>query len=409
MRRLWFALVPVLLVALAGPASAQTPVLDRAAAELRRTSVYVDPSADPQRSLSAPAAESLKQRIARGQTPIFVAVLPSSAVDEVGGDANRLPVALAQKVGLQGTYAVVTGTGFRASSTVVRSAAAIATNAVQAQREAGTEAVLSTFVDRVNEAAQSGAGPGPAAPVPSGDGESGGGGSSSGLTGILLLGALAAGGFLLWSRGKGQQRRQQERKELEADRQLLQAELSVLGSDVMELEPHVTVHPDARADYDAGVTRYRSAQAALEYADDQVDLVRVERVIDEGRYAMDRARAVIAGREPPPPPEKLTQRGRHDEPPLELDDRGQPVYAGYGGMPWYGGGWFGGGGNLLTGLMLGSMLGGGWGGWGGHHHVGGDQGGSEGEGSGGDVGGGDWGGGDWGGGDFGGDVGGGDW
>ena len=359
MRRLWTTLVPTLLVlavlALAGPAAAQTPVLDRAAAELRRSSVYVDPDSDPQRSLSPSAAESLRQRISRGRTPIFVAVLPSSAVDEVGGDANRLPTTLAQKVGLQATYAVVTGTGFRASSNVVRSAAAVATSAVQAQRDAGTEAVLTTFVDRVNEAASQGGGAAAPAPGPeaAGEGASEGGGGSGALTGILLLGAIAAFGFYLWSRGKGSQRRQAERKELEADRQLLQAELSVLGSDVMELEPHVTLHPDARPDYDAGVTRYRSAQAALEYADDQVDLVRVERVIDEGRYAMDRARASIAGREPPPPPEKLARPGRHDEPALELDARGQPAYAGYGGMPWYGGGWFGGGGSLLTGLMLG--------------------------------------------------------
>ena len=418
MRRLWIAILPILLVAFAGPAWAQTPVLDRAAAELRRSSVYVDPGADPQRTLSASAADGLKQRIARGQTPIFVAVLPTAAVDEVGGNPNELPVVLSRKVGLQGTYAVVTGAGFRASSTTVRTAGAIASASIQAQRDAGTEAVLNTFVDRLNEAAQAGSGSGSGArgtdsfaERPSSESGGGGGGGGSALTGLLLLAAIAAVGFFLWSRSKGQQRRQEERKELEADRQLLQAELSVLGSDVVELEPHVTMHPDARADYDAGVTRYRSAQAALEYADDQVDLVRVERVIDEGRYAMDRARARIEGREPPAPPEKLTRPGRHEEPALDLDDRGQPVYVGYGGMPWYGGGWFGGGGSLLTGLLLGGMLGGGWGGWGGHGHVGGDQGGGEGDGgwAGGDVGGGDWGGGDWGGGDFGGDVGGGDW
>ena len=197
---------------------------------------------------------------------------------------------------------------------------------------------------------------------------------------------------------------------MEADRQLLSAELSVLGSDVLELEPQVTMHPDARPDYDAGVTRYKSAQAALKYADDQVDLVRVERVIDEGRYAMDRARAHIEGRQPPPPPEKLTRPGRHDEPAMDLDDEGAPVYVGRGGMmPWYGGGgWFGGGTGLLTGLMLGQMLGGGFGGWGygggwGHGgHEGGDGGGGDSGEAGGDWGGGDWGGGDFGGGDFGG-------
>ena len=41
----------------------------------------------------------------------------------------------------------------------------------------------------------------------------------------------------------------------------------------MDLEPDVSLHPDARPDYDAGVTRYQSAKAALEYADDRIDLV----------------------------------------------------------------------------------------------------------------------------------------
>ena len=176
----------------------------------------------------------------------------------------------------------------------------------------------------------------------------------------------------------------------------------------MELEPDVSLHPDARPDYDAGVTRYQSAKAALEYADDRIDLVRVERVIDEGRYAMARARAVIDGRPAPPPPESLAQPGRHGEPPIELDDQRQPVYAGYGGGWYGGGGWFGGGsGGLLTGLLLGQMLGGGWGGgWGGGYYGGQDDGGGD---SGGGDSGGDWGGGDFGGGDFGGgDFGGGD-
>jgi hypothetical protein len=226
-------------------------------------------------------------------------------------------------------------------------------------------------------------------------------------------------GLLLWSRRRRREVEARDRRDTAADRQLVQAELSVLGDDVLALEPDVALHPDARPDYDAGVTRYRSGQAAMEYADDRVDLVRVQRVVDEGRYAMARARARIEGREPPAPPEDLRRPGRRDEPALDLDDRGTPVYVGYGGMPWYGGGWFGGGGGLLTGLLLGEVLGGGWGGggwaggWGGgwddDRGDSGDWGGDD-FGAGG-VGGGDWGGGGdlGGGGDWGGDVGGGDW
>jgi hypothetical protein len=64
------------------------------------------------------------------------------------------------------------------------------------------------------------------------------------------------------------------------------------------------------------------AAPALEY---RVDLVRVERVIDEGRYAMDRARRPSTGRQPPAPPETPARPGRHDEPALDIDERGPPV------------------------------------------------------------------------------------
>ncbi|MGI8808912.1 MAG: hypothetical protein ACR2KK_13945 [Acidimicrobiales bacterium] len=402
----------LLLSLFATPANAQVTALDVAANALKGNPVYVDGAAEMRGQVNE---ERLRDLIRQGGRPIFVAVLPAAALAESGGNANRLPSVLAGKVGLRGTYAVVVGSTFRADSNVIPSDQAfeLATTSFQSRRDQGVGPVLELFVSRVNGLAQSGAGSsGGGNSNDTGSRDSGGGGGGSG--GLLLLLAIGGGGGLfIWSRSRNRTRRQVERKEMEADRQLLQAELSVLGSDVMELEPHVTLHPDARPDYDAGVTRYQSAQAALEYADDQVDLVRVERVIDEGRYAMARARARIDGREPPPPPESLTRPGRHDEPALDVDERGEPVYVGYGGMPWYGGGgWFGGGSGMLTGLMLGQMLGGGFGGWGGGwgghggHHDGGGNDGGDGGGDGGDSGGGDWGGGDWGGG--GGDFGGGD-
>ena len=398
MRRLLLLCSLLALVFVPGHPALAQGVLQRAAQELRKDPVYVDPGAE--RSISDADADRLRTQIRESGTPVFVALLPAAAVEEAGGDPAKVPTALADAVGLSGTYAVVAGNRFRAAGP----AAAVATAAFQAKSGEGTEAVLTEFVNRVAEADTGGSGGGPAA---SSDGrrEDGGGGG----LGLLALLGLGGGGFLLWQRGKRQRERQEARQEVDADRQLLQAELSVLADDVMALEHEVTLHPEARADYEAGVNRYRAAEAALDYADDEVDLVRVERVVAEGRYAMSRARARVEGREPPPPPAELTRPGRHDEPALDVDERGEPMYVGYGGPFYGGGGWFGGGGGgLLTGLLLGQMLGGGFGGWGGYgdHH--GDGGGSDG---GSDWGGGDWGGGDWGGGgDFGGgDVGGGDW
>ncbi len=404
MRRLAVAVLVVVAWLLgagtAWPQAVATRSIDDAASELRRSPVYQHP--DAERRLAAGALDDLAERIAEGDTPIFVAVLPAAATEEAGGDPGSVPVALGDATGLPGTYAVVVGNSFRAASNQLERgrAPALATSAFQARSEEGTEAVLVEFVERVQAAA---AGRGSA--DPSGSGDRGADGGDGGSTTLLVLAALGGAGFLFWRRGRRRQSQEEQRREGEADRQLLGAELSVLADDVMALEPQVTLHPEARADYDAGVSRYRAGQAALEYAGDDIDYVRVGRVIAEGRYAMNRARARVEGREPPPPPEELRVPGRHDEPALDLDERGRPVYVG-GAEPFYGGGWFGGGGGLFTGLLLGQMLGGpfGWGGWGYGHHPhdgGGDVGGDWG----GDIGGGDWGGGDFGGGDFGG----GDW
>lgn len=396
-------LLPVVTLA-AAPVAAQTATataeLDRAAAALPRDPVYVDPAAELAGDVDA---GRLRDRIRAAGTPVFVAVLPASAAQEAYS-VNELPAVLNQKVGLSGTYAVVAGRQFRAASTSVRGVGTLATAAAQSNPN-DLQGALEDFVDRVSAAAAGGGRTGATAPFDDGAGgtgtgrEDGGGGSALPL--LLLLGGGGAGLWYFSKRSK--ERRAEQAKRDEHDRGLIQAELSVLADDVMALEPQIALHPGAADDYEAATSRFRVAQAALQHADDPIDLVRVQRVVDEGRYAMSRAKAVIQGREPPPPPPELVRPGRHGEPPVDLDEDGRPAYVGAGGYgsPFYGGGWFGGGGGILTGLFLGSMLGGGWG-WGS---------------SGGDVtniyneGGGDFGGGDFGGGDFGGgfgDVGGGD-
>lgn len=391
MRRLLLLLALLLLVP-ASPAAAQVTSLDAAASALRNdVVVYVDSAAEQAARIDR---DRLRALVRDAKSPIFVAILPAAAAAETNGDPGALPTALGNKVRQNGTYAVLVGDKFYAASTLLPPGEAQSLASAAAGSASGP-AVIEDFIGRVKQADVSAGGSGGSGSDSTG---SGGGSGSGGVLLVLLL--VAGGGFFLWSRSKSKKRRAEEARQYAADRQLLQAELSVLGQDVMDLEPDVTLHPDARPDYDAGVTRYQSAKAALEYADDRIDLVRVERVIDEGRYAMARSRAVIDGRQPPPPPESLAQPGRHGEPPIELDDDRQPIYAGYGGGWYGGGGWFGGGGSgVLTGLMIGSMLGGGWGGgWGGGYYGGG---GGQNEG-GGDSGGGDWGGGDFGGGDFGG-------
>jgi hypothetical protein len=399
------ALALLTVSASALPAWAQADPVAEAAEELRGDPVAVDP--DAERALTAEEADRLREHIRDVGTPVFVAVLPAGA-----GDAEEVVARLADETGLSGTYAAVVGDAFRASSTLLPDADELATAAFQSAAADGTAAVLTRFVDEL-AAADGGTGADRGAV----DDDPGAADDDEGTPAWLLPAALVGGGAgLLWWARRRRRRDEERRAARRAEVEMIRAELAVVADDVLRLEPEVALHPEARDDYDAAVERHRVASAAIDAAGDRVDPARLERVVAEARYAMARARAGVEGRELPPPPDELRRPGRHDEPPLDVDADGAPVYAG--GRSFYGDGWFGGGagGGLFGGLLLGSMLGGwGWGGWGGpvvidhHDGDGGDAGGDGGDGGGwgdgGDFGGGDWGGGDFGGGDFGG----GDW
>ena len=145
------------------------------------------------------------------------------------------------------------------------------------------------------------------------------------------------------------------------NRQVLEAELSVLADDVLRLEPQVAIHEQARGDYEAATHRYRVARAAIDAAEAAVDLVRVQRVVDEANWSMSRARATLEGRPPPDPPVKLQRPGAHGEPAVTVDAAQQPSYL-ESSAP-FRSGWFSVGGGLFSGLLVGTMLGGFGGGW----------------------------------------------
>ncbi|HEX2273941.1 MAG TPA: LPXTG cell wall anchor domain-containing protein, partial [Acidimicrobiales bacterium] len=357
------ATVLVVLLALSamGIAVAAGPIIDRAGQALRTDAVYVDP--DAQRTVSAEDAERIRDEVRAGSHPVYVAVLPGAVLQEAGGDPNDVVTALRRATGLRGTYAVLAGNAFRAASDVLPRGQAgdLATEVLRQHRDDGAGTVLREFVSSVQRLETSAldrpGADGQAGDAPAEDG--GGDGGSSVLPLLLVGGAAVGGGALLWRR----RRKEQERRErLEGLRRDLRLDLQLLADDVVALEPQVAMHPDAREDYDAGATRYRWAQAAVDAIDDPDDVPRIRRALTEGQYAFARARARIDGREPPPPPPELRVQGPRGEPAVEVDEDGRPAYMGYGGG-WYGGGFFGGS-DLFTGLLLGSMLGGGWG-WGG--------------------------------------------
>jgi len=118
----------------------------------------------------------------------------------------------------------------------------------------------------------------------------------------------------------------------------------------------VALSEAARDDYESATHRYRVAQAALDAGEENLDLIRVQRVVDEAAWSMSRVRAILDGRDPPEPPPTLQRPGPRGEPAVRLDDGAQPVYVDSPAP--FRSGWFGTGAGLFGGLLLGPMLGG---------------------------------------------------
>jgi hypothetical protein len=419
--RLLLTGIAVVLLA-AGPAQAQG-TLDRAADTLRLDPVYVDP--DAERAISDDEAEELRSLISETDAgPLYTAVLPASAAREAGGSPDAALRELARAVEEPGTYAAVIGDSFRAGATegiLPRGQAGeLAQAALQAHRDDGTAAALAGFIRRVGDARARGEG---------GAAEADDGG---GFPWILL--ALVGVPVALFGLARRRSRRQEE-AEFAQVRGVARDDVIALGEDIRALDLDMElpdVDPHAKQHYGLAVERSQQAEQTLEGARRPPDLQRVSELLEEGRWAMEAARAEIEGR---PAPER--------RPPCFFDPRHGPSvtdveWAPPGGEPrpvpacaadavrvrdgeephtrqvpvggrelpyWqagpaygpFAGGFFAGG--LVPGLFLGSLLGGGFGTFGGPEEAQADPG-DFGDFGAGDFGGGDFGGGDFGGGDF---------
>jgi hypothetical protein len=438
--RLYPLLALLAFLVTAAPAAAQGGDLDRAATALAADPVYVDPAAEP--ALTPAEAAALRDRIVRtGAGPMYIAIVPPEALAEAGGSPEAALQQLYERVRRAGTYVLVAGRTLRAGSSVVEGADEAAD---EVTRGSGLtlNGVLTDLVDRIGDLRRStdGAGGGGRR-----TGEQGGAGGA-----LLLVGALAVGGGALSLVSK-RRRRRAEQAELEEVKENVHDDLVALGDDIraldIDMELDTTPQP-AKEAYARALTAYEKAETRWERARTPRDLEPVGALLEEGRFDMTAAKALVEGR---PVPER--------RPPCFFDPRHGPSTRDVGWAPPYGeprlvpaceadairleegqepqvremlvggsrvpywnagaayapfaGGFFGGYGSngLLPGLLIGSMLGGGgmfggggfgggfgWGTGPGYGGAGGfDSGGFDFGGGGLDIGGGDFGGG---GGDF---------
>jgi hypothetical protein len=431
-------LVALALVGLTAVPAAAQALVESVAAELRNNRVYRDPAAelrvDTDRLLSA---------VNDAGTPIYIAVLPATARSETGYTRERLTAAVAQAVGEDGTYMVISGTQFGTGNVGDAlpdgQAEALADQAVREHR-GDPDAALLQWIDGVSAAAKG-------EPAAQSGGDGGGGGVGIGTIAVLTALLVGGGALIFSSRRRRREREAERQRELEEVKSVANEDLVALADDIRALDLDTSMpdaDPEAVRHYTEAVNHYQKAADALDRARRTEDLAPMSAALEAGRYEMSATKAILEGRPVPErrPPCFFDPRHGPSAEDVEwappggaprmvpacaadaqrihdgLDPETREV-AGVGGRmtpywnapgyygPWAGG-YFGGFpmGGLFSGLLLGSFLGGGWGypvyagdAGGGDGGDGGDGGG---DGGGGDWGGGDFGGGDWGGGDFGG-------
>jgi hypothetical protein len=398
----------VLLLALAlAPAAAAGTILDRAAKALANDPVYVDPAAT---TVSQAGADRLRREIeAKGKGPIYIAVLPRSALAEAGGSAVGITDELHRALGRPGVYAVVAGNQFRAESTDLGKGKAgeLATKAFRAHHTEGVTPTLLDFIDRVGAAR--------------------GGSGSSGKKGFgwWPIAILALAAFFVYRVIK---RRRRNATDFQAVKETAREDLVALAGDVQGLEHKVEGNDAAKRDYLAALDKYSAASSAFDRAASPDRLAPVAEALEEGRYLMASAESRLEGKEPPERRPACFFDPRHGPsvrdvqwaPPggepravpacaadaLRIeqgeDPQSRQVLVGGQATPYWAagpmyGGYFGG---FFPGLLLGELMVGGFGGYGlGGYDPGGSSGGDFGGGSDlGDFGGGDFGGGGGGGG-----------
>jgi hypothetical protein len=419
------------------------PQIDAAVAALESNPVYVDP--DAELAIGLDEQRRLRETIDSANAgPVYIAILPLSAEDETGGDPDGVLQALHDGLDRPGTYAAVVGRHFRAGSEGVLPpgvAGRLATEALQAHRGEGVTATLIDFVHRVADEQRGGTtAPGEPTPAEEPDDEPTAGGGV--LIGLLVLGA---GGFATY---RVIQHRRRTRAELAEVKAAAHDDLIALADDVEKLEEPVEHNAKARHEYQAALDDYAQASSAYDRATQPKELEAVASALEEGRWHMAVAEAVLAGKKPPErrapcffdPRHGPSTRDVEWAPPggaprmvpaceadaLAVEEGRQPasreVVAGgrrvpYWNAPPYFGPWAGGyfmpfgGMGFLSGLFLGELLGGAYGGFGYGSWAGSGDAGGFGSWSDGGNGGGGWsdfgGGMDFGGGDFGGGGGGG--
>jgi len=292
-------LVLCLLAGVAGPAWAG-PWVDRTAGNLRDDPLYVHPAARP--TLSLPDQEKIRARLALVGTPIFVAVLPTQALAEAGGDATRLAALVGASVDRPGTYLVAAGGEEGAGSNTLARGAAADRAKVAFREHPALDAAILDFIGRVEDAAGTPPATAPPAEPPPGQEDADG---DTVLTVLLAVAGVVALAVLLALARENRSARRSLRgvNQFAEVKAVAEEDLKALADDLgnlnVDLQAEQAGNPRAVNQYTRAYEQLERAEQAFERARSPDDIAQVSSALESGRFAMAAARTLFERRDPP--------------------------------------------------------------------------------------------------------------
>jgi hypothetical protein len=231
-----------------------------------------------------------------------VAVLPSQALSEAGGDPARLAALVGASVGRPGTYLVVAGGAAGAGSNTLAKGQAPGRAKVAFREHPDLADATMDFIARVEDAA--GTPPATtAAPQPPPGQE-----DANGNTVLLVLLAIAgvvtvAVLLALTLESRTERRTVRSGNQFAEARAVAQDDVDALARDLrnldVDLQAEAAGNPRAVNQYTRAYELLERAEDALSQARSPNDLAQVSSALESGRFAMAAARALFERRSPP--------------------------------------------------------------------------------------------------------------
>lgn len=332
-------------------ASAQTG--SDAMQQLIRDHVYVSQSANPR--LSEGEAADLASTIRDLDLPLYVAIVPESTVDKVGGDYDKLPGYFGNQLERPAVVAVIAGKHFRAGSSsgvglAKGQAGSLADQAFDEENPGQNGGDIYPMLDRYAHLVADARADGSSTTTGSASSPSSGSDIAWWALGIIAVLIFIIVAMVAIAASSNRRRLRQQ----------CEAKLQACAEDVVALDAETTLDDEKKGYYEQGVTAYNQANEAFSSATSKYELTDVLDTLTTAQRCFQRARGIIAtaptgGRYSHGPWESYSAETEDDEPRAVRRGNGYYYGGGYRGGVYYQPGYYDSD-RFWEGMFLGQML-----------------------------------------------------